>query len=253
MEVSWAPLLGVRTRRLGRPKMHSRTHRNFWYCRRPVSVRLAILFLVAVPSLAVAAAAGSDRPGAAAVGWFAEFSAGLSIIPAGDVILAGRTYEGDFKDGPFLRGAVGRRLGSSWALSAEWFYRKNELGSLEAGDRRFSRGDVASNNLFFNATYAPGPDFSWMGIVPYTGLGFGWIQELDLDLDGPDGGGFESGAFPAWQWSLGLKRLVGQRAEIFLEGRAVAAGERELEGPGGRRLRIAYDAWGMLAGLRWSF
>jgi hypothetical protein len=33
----------------------------------------------------------------------------------------------------------------------------------------------------------------------------------------------------------------------------VAAGERELEARGGRKLKIAYDAWAMLAGLRWSF
>ncbi len=217
----------------------------------PVTLSLAALLLVSSPLRAAnaepAVSTASFSP------WFTELSAGISIIPAGDVTLGGRTYEGDFKDGPFLRGAVGRRFGANWTVAAEWFYRKNELGSLDAGDRRFTRGDVASNSLFLNATFAPGPRFAWLGIEPYAGLGFGWIQELDLDLQGPDGGGFESGSFPAWQWSLGLKRPLAPRAELFLEGRAVAAGERELQGPGGRRLRIAYDAWGLLAGLRWSF
>ncbi len=217
----------------------------------PVALSLAALLLVSSPLRAANAQPAIST--AASSPWFAEFSAGLSVIPAGDVTLGGRTYEGDFKDGPFLRGAVGRRFGANWTVAAEWFYRKNELGSLDAGDRRFTRGDVASNSLFLNATFAPGPRFAWLGIEPYAGLGFGWIQELDLDLQGPDGGGFESGSFPAWQWSLGLKRPLAPRAELFLEGRAVAAGERELQGPGGRRLRIAYDAWGLLAGLRWSF
>lgn len=217
----------------------------------PVALSLAALLLVSSPLRAAnaepAVSTASSSP------WFAELSAGISIIPAGDVTLGGRTYEGDFKDGPFLRGAVGRRFGANWTVAGEWFYRKNELGSLDAGDRRFTRGDVASNSLFLNATFAPGPRFAWLGIEPYAGLGFGWIQELDLDLQGPEGGGFESGSFSAWQWSLGLKRPLAPRAELFLEGRAVAAGERELHGPGGRRLRIAYDAWGLLAGLRWSF
>jgi hypothetical protein len=218
----------------------------------PAALCLAALFVVTSP-LRAAATAEPVTSAAPPSPWFAEFSAGLSVIPAGDVTLGGRTYEGDFKDGPFLRGAVGRRFGANWTVAGEWFYRKNELGSLDAGDRRFTRGDVASNSLFLSATYTAGPRFSWQGIEPYAGLGFGWIQELDLDLQGPDGGGFESGSFPAWQWSLGLKRPLAARAELFLEGRAVAAGERELQGPGGRRLRIAYDAWGLLAGLRWSF
>ncbi len=217
----------------------------------PVALSLAALLLVSSPLRAANAEPAVST--AASSLWFTELSAGISIIPAGDVTLGGRTYEGDFKDGPFLRGAVGRRCGANWTVAGEWFYRKNELGSLDAGDRRFTRGDVASNSLFLNATFAPGPRFAWLGIEPYAGLGFGWIQELDLDLQGPDGGGFESGSFPAWQWSLGLKRPLAPRAELFLEGRAVAAGERELQGPGGRRLRIAYDAWGLLAGLRWSF
>lgn len=229
------------------PSLHHRSARDRQL---PSGLGLAVLLLATLP---LHAAATTDSVPAAPSPWFAEFSAGLSVIPAGDVTLGGRTYEGDFKDGPFLRGAVGRRFGANWTVAGEWLYRKNELGSLDAGDRRFTRGDVASNSLFLSATYAPGPRFSWLGIEPYAGLGFGLIQELDLDLQGPDGGGFESGSFTAWQWSLGLKRPLALRAELFLEGRAVAAGERELQGPGGRRLRIAYDAWGLLAGLRWSF
>jgi len=231
------------------PSLHHRSPRDR---HRPAALGLAVLLLL-TSSLPAASTAQPVPSAAAPSPWFAEFSAGISVIPAGDVTLGGRTYEGDFKDGPFLRGAVGRRFGAHWTVAAEWFYRKNDLGSLDAGDLRISRGDVASNSLFLNATYAAGPRFSWLGIEPYAGLGFGWIQELDLDLQGPDGGGFESGSFAAWQWSLGLKRPLAPRAELFLEGRAVAAGERELQGPGGRRLRIAYDAWGLLAGLRWSF
>jgi len=232
--------------------MYSLPSRSLRAAMLPAALGLTALFLASSP-LRAAATTPSVTSAAPTSAWFTEFSAGISVIPAGDVTLGGRTYEGDFKDGPFLRGAVGRRFGANWTVAGEWIYRKNELGSLDAGDRRFTRGDVASNSLFLSATYAPGPRFSWLGIEPYAGLGFGWIQELDLDLQGSDGGGFESGSFPAWQWSLGLKRPLAPRAELFLEGRAVAAGERELQGTGGRRLRIAYDAWGLLAGLRWSF
>ena len=110
----------------------------------PAALCLAALFVVTSP-LRAAAAAEPVTSAAPPSLWFAEFSAGLSVIPAGDVTLGGRTYEGDFKDGPFLRGAVGRRFGANWTVAGEWFYRKNELGSLDAGDRRFTRGDVAPN------------------------------------------------------------------------------------------------------------
>ena len=213
---------------------------------------LGTLVVSSLPTLAATAILPEAAPTAASP-WFATVSAGLSIIPSGDVTFGGRTYEGDFENGPLIRGSFGRRIGANWTIEAEWFYRTNSLGTLVATDRRFTAGDVASNNLFVNATYSLGPRFAWRGITPYAGLGLGWIQELDLDLEGPDGGEFSSSGFTAWQWSIGLQRLIGPRAVIFLEGRAVAAGERELEARGGRRLKIEYDAWAMLAGLRWSF
>lgn len=213
---------------------------------------LAALTVTALPPLAAAETRSEPAPVSASP-WFADLSAGLSIIPAGDITLGGRKYEGDFKDGPFLRGSVGRRLGSGWAIEGEWFYRTNSVNSLVASDRRFSGGDAASNNFFLNATYSPGEKFAWRGISPYAGFGFGYIQELDVDLEGADGGEFSSSGASAWQWSIGLRRLLGERAEIFIEGRAVAAGEQELEAKGGRKLRIEYDAWAMLGGLRWSF
>jgi hypothetical protein len=233
--------------------MLSRALRFIPQLRLPAVLGLASFSLAALPPLAAAETLPEPAPIATPSPWFADLSAGLSIIPAGDITLGGRKYEGDFKDGPFLRGAVGRRLGKGWAVEGEWFYRTNSVNSLVASDRRFTGGDAASNNLFLNATYSPGAQFSWRGISPYAGLGFGYIQELDVDLEGADGGEFSSSGSTAWQWSIGLRKVLGPRAELFLEGRAVAAGERELEARGGRKLKIAYDAWAMLAGLRWSF
>lgn len=226
--------------------------RLFTCPRIPVAPGLAALAL-GLPGSMTAADPAANQGKSWKDGWYADLSTGLSIIPAGDVTLANTTYEADFKDGLLLRGAAGRRLGPYWAVEAEWFYRSNSLASLAAGNRRFTGGDVASNNLFLNATFSPGSRFAWRGISPYAGVGFGWIQEVDLDLEGADGGEFSSGGSAAWQWSVGLRGRVGSRAELFLEGRAIAAGERKLEAPNGRNLRIEYDAWGLLAGLRWSF
>ena len=232
--------------------MLSRALRFIPQLRLPAVLGLASFSLAALPPLAAAETLPEPAPIAASP-WFAELSAGLSIIPAGDITLGGRKYERDFKDGPFLRGSVGRRFGAGWAIEGEWFYRNNSVNSLVASDRRFTGGDAASNNVFLNATYSPGAQFSWRGISPYAGLGFGYIQELDVDLEGTDGGEFSAGGSSAWQWSIGLRKILGPRAEIFLEGRAVAAGEQELEAKGGRKLKIEYDTWAMLAGLRWSF
>lgn len=135
------------------------------------SFRLRPALLLAALALApfaplAAADAVTEPANATPSPWFADLSAGLSIIPSGDITLGGRKYEGDFKDGPFLRGAVGRRLGKGWAVEGEWFYRTNSVSSLVATDRRFTGGDAASNNFFLNATYSPGEPFAWRGSRP---------------------------------------------------------------------------------------
>jgi hypothetical protein len=187
-------------------------------------------------------------------GWFVEASAGVGIVPGGDITLGGIRYEADYKTGFIVQGAVGRSWTPQFSTKLEWFYRTNSLNSLVAGTARLSGGDLASTNAFLTANYRLGAPFEVYGIAPYVGLGAGFLQELDVDLDGPSGGEFSSRGRAAYQWMIGLDRAVGTQGRIFLEGRAVAAGSQELTSSvGSRRLTVEYDTWGIVAGLRWSF
>jgi hypothetical protein len=186
--------------------------------------------------------------------WFVEASAGMGIVPGGDITLAGIRYEAEYKTGVVVQGAVGRKWTPRLSTKLEWFYRSNEVSSLVAGTARISGGDLASTNAFLTTTYRFGPPFEFLGIAPYAGLGAGFLQEVDVDLDGFGGEEFSASGRFAYQWLVGLERAVGPQGRLFVEGRAVAAGEQELQSSTGpRRLKVEYDTWGLIVGLRWSF
>lgn len=187
-------------------------------------------------------------------GWFAEASAGVGIVPGGDITLGGIRYEADYKTGLIVQAAVGRTWTPRFSTKLEWFYRTNAVASLDGGTTRIAGGDLASTNAFLTATYRFGAPFEFLGIAPFAGLGAGVLQEVDVDLDGFGGEEFSARGRFAYQWLIGLERAVGARGRVFLEGRAVAAGTQELASSAGpRRLSVDYDTWGIIAGLRWSF
>jgi hypothetical protein len=187
-------------------------------------------------------------------GWFVEASGGAGIVPGGDITLGGVRYEADYKTGVIVQGAVGRAWTPQFSTKLEWFYRSNSVASLDSGNARISGGDLASTNAFLTATYRLGPPFELLGIAPFAGLGAGFMQEVDVDLDGFGGEEFSARGRFAYQWLIGLERAVGARGRVFIEGCAVAAGTQELtSSAGSRRLSVDYDTWGIIAGLRWSF
>ncbi len=187
-------------------------------------------------------------------GWFIEASAGASIVPSGDITLGGIRYEADYSTGRFFQGAVGKAWTPGFSTKLEWFYRSNSATSFDGGVARITGGDLASTNAFLTATYALGPAFQWRGVRPFAGIGAGFLQEVDVDLDGFGGEEFSARGRFAYQWLFGLERAVGSRGRAFVEGRAVAAGTQVLTGSRtGRQLKVDYDTWGVLAGFRWSF
>jgi hypothetical protein len=214
-------------------------------------VRLGLL----LPASAVALAAAADTPRDLwTSGWFTAVSAGLSIVPGGDVTLAGETYEGDFSNGLLFKAAVGKAWNANWSASLEWFYRTNSVDELASPSRTITGGDLASNSAFVTVTYALDERWSWRGVRPYAGLGVGFIQEVDLDLDGFANEEFSAKGEFAYQWLIGLQRRLGNAGLLFLEGRAIASGKQELDSSTAPRFAaIEYDTWSILAGLRYSF
>ena len=187
-------------------------------------------------------------------GWFVEASAGVSIVPGGDLTLNGVRYEAEFKNGLLLHGAIGRHWSDQWSTELEFFYRSNEADSLISPQGALKGGDLASTNVMFNVTYTFSERWSLAAIRPYVGLGAGVMQEVDVDLTGFGSEEFSAQGDFIYQWLVGLQRAIGTNGHLYLEGRAIAAGKPSLESSTGQRRLVAeYDTWSLLAGLRWSF
>lgn len=222
--------------------------------RQLAQLTLILRFGILLPLAGVAATAAETTRGLWTKGWFWEASAGISIVPGGDVTLGNVTYEGDFSNGLLFKGAVGKAWNANWTTSLEWFYRSNSVDQLVSSSGTITDGDLASNNFFLTTTYALDERWSWRGIRPYAGLGLGVVQEVDLDLIGLVNEEFSvSGEF-AFQWLVGLQRRLGRSGLIFLEGRAIAADELKMNSSSSARfVKVQYETWSMLAGLRFSF
>ncbi|MFN8982257.1 MAG: outer membrane protein, partial [Alphaproteobacteria bacterium] len=94
----------------------------------------------------------------------------------------GSGLEASFNTGFGFGANIGFQFGNGWATELEWNYRSHPLDSLTKGGATLATdGDVASNIFFINGLRRfVGLTRGW---TPYLGLGVGWVQEIDLDLN----------------------------------------------------------------------
>ena len=94
----------------------------------------------------------------------------------------GSGLKADFGSGFGLGGDIGYRYGNGWAAEVEWNLRRHDVKSVKKGNATLvNDGDFASSILFVNGLRRfVSPDRSW---IPFVGLGVGWVQEIDIDLD----------------------------------------------------------------------
>lgn len=84
--------------------------------------------------------------------------------------------------GGFTAGAgFGYRYNPTIAVEVAWEYRSNDSETTFASGDRFSDGNYASNTFYLNGYYFLSERGKW---EPYVGAGLGWIQEVDIDLEG---------------------------------------------------------------------
>lgn len=119
-------------------------------------------------------------------GWYLKAHGGYSQLSDIDTDTAG--IAGDqvataiSTNGGFTAGAgIGFRWTQNWALELAWEYRSNETETALADAAQFPDGNLASNAVYLNGYYHFRPTGKW---VPYVGAGLGWIQEIDIDLEG---------------------------------------------------------------------
>lgn len=136
--------------------------------------------LCALSPLATADTSDSDS------GWYIDAYGGFSQLSdtsgsAQEVVIAGAGNLDVNTDSGFLSGmSVGYRYNPRWAAELAWEYRSNDSEVLLTDGTRFNDGNYASNVFYLNGYRY----FQQRGqFTPYLGLGIGWIQEINLDLE----------------------------------------------------------------------
>jgi opacity protein-like surface antigen len=146
--------------------------------------RAAILGSIVL--LLAAAAARAQEPDPR--GWTLRAWGGYSSLADTDGTIAGFTdapvQDGIDVDtsGGFAAGAgIGYRYNRGLAVELAWEYRSNDSEVGLGSGAEFSGGDYASNTVFLNGFYHFASRDRW---DPYLGVGIGWLQEVDIDLEG---------------------------------------------------------------------
>ncbi|ALO47147.1 outer membrane protein [Pseudohongiella spirulinae] len=168
----------------------------------------------------------------------------------------GAGLKAQFDAGLGLGGDFGFNYGNGWAAEFEWNWRRHDLKSLSGvGSAAVTEGDFASNILFLNGLRRfVRPDSGW---VPYVGVGVGWVQEIDFDLN--------TGATErAWskQGDIGVQLIGGAEYalsdtwRLTADVRVLRLGNQQLsaeEGVTGRLAKPGYNPLSVQIGLRRMF
>jgi opacity protein-like surface antigen len=168
----------------------------------------------------------------------------------------GSGLDAKFDIGLGLGGDIGFRYGNGWAAEFEWNWRRHELQSLRGGRSALvDEGDFASNILFVNGLrrFESAGD-RW---TPYLGVGLGWVQEIDFDLNtgATERAWSRQGEFGV-QFMGGVEMPLGDDWRLTADVRYLRLGSIELpaeEGVTGRLVKPDYNPLSFQIGLRRNF
>ncbi len=190
-------------------------------------------------------------------GLYGRLSASFTILFDGDLDReeGGTLTPGDaeYDTGVGYSGSLGYRWDNGFALELEGIYRRNELDSLEVnGVNIADEGDFASLTVYLNALYHFETGNRWR---PYVGLGLGWVEEIDVDID--DGGaelGYDDSGF-GYQAMVGVEYESDFGVGYFVEGRLFGATGFDLESEDGTGVEYDgnYLGLGLTLGLTYRF
>jgi opacity protein-like surface antigen len=168
----------------------------------------------------------------------------------------GNGLTAEFDIGLGLGGDIGFRYGNGWAAELEWNWRRHELQSLRGGRGALvDEGDFASNILFVNGVRRfIRSDGGW---TPYAGVGLGWVQEIDFDLNtgATERAWSRQGEFGV-QFMGGVEMPLGADWRLTADVRYLRLGSMELpaeEGVTGRLVKPDYNPLSFQIGLRRNF
>ena len=157
-------------------------------------------------------------------------------------------------DSGFAAGlAWGYRYTNNFAAEIAWEYRSNDSQVALADGSVFEEGNYASNAFYLNGYYFPETDKVWQ---PYIGIGVGFFEEVDIDLE--SGGverSFSGDGETSLQFMLGVEYPISPKLDVSAELRYSSATDLSLSGEGidGQFEGLDYDPLTVQIGLKYRF
>lgn len=192
-------------------------------------------------------------------GWFLRAYGGYSHLSDIDAdsrgIIDGNSKADIDLDGGFAAGAgVGYRYGPNWAVELAWEYRSNDSETDLGGLQNYPDGNLASSTFYLNGYYHFSTAGAW---EPYVGAGVGWLQEVDIDLEGNGPERSYSGdGDVGFQVFAGANYALSERWALQAEVRYASFTDLDLEGEGraqGKFSSLDYQPLTAQLGIQYRF
>lgn len=190
--------------------------------------------------------------------WYVKPYGGISQLSDTDADrVTGTTQAAEISlDTGFVAGlGIGYRYNARWAAELAWEYRTNDSETTFEDGTVFDDGNYASNVFYLNGYYYLQPRGAWQ---PYLGAGIGWVQEIDLDLEGlgPEQS-FSSDGDVSVQVFAGVDYKVNDRWSVNLEARYASLSGVDLDAESGSALgsieELDYQPFSLAAGISYRF
>jgi opacity protein-like surface antigen len=147
----------------------------------------------------------------------------------------------------------GYRFSRNFAAELEYAYRSNDIDTIkhEGGATVADGGDLASVAIMANGYYYLGLADTWS---PYIGLGMGFLQEIDSDvqLTGVNSQKDLEDQVFAWQAMLGAEVPLNESWRFYGEGRFMSAPSPDLSNSNGS-YSVDYNNLSLIFGIGHQF
>lgn len=161
--------------------------------------------------------------------------------------------EASLSTGAVVGLAGGYRFNRNFATDLEYAYRSNDIDKIKGsgGTTIADGGDLASVAIMANGYYYFDFAESWS---PYIGLGLGFLQEIDSDVELTGTAAqkdLEDQVF-AWQAMIGAEVPIDPKWRFFGEGRFMSAPSPDLSNNNGS-YSVDYNNLSLIIGIGYQF
>jgi opacity protein-like surface antigen len=149
--------------------------------------------------------------------------------------------------------AAGYRFNRNFAADLDYAYRSNDIDKIKSpgGATIADGGDLASVAIMANGYYYFDFAETWS---PYIGLGLGFLQEIDSDvqLTGVNSQTDLEDEVFAWQAMVGAELPIDHKWRLYGEGRFMSAPSPELSNSNGS-YSVDYNNLSLIVGVGYQF